>query len=279
MELVCVVMPCYNDGRYLQEAAASVREQTYPEWELIIVDDGSDDEETIQIIKQMNSEKVKIFHTDRVRPAEARNYGIRHAHGKYILPLDADDRIDRTYIEKAVGVIESDEKIGVVYCEADLFGAKSGKWELPRYSFREMLLDNIVFVTALFYREDWEKTGGFNRNMTSGMEDYDFWLGILELGREIYQIPETLFHYRVKQASRTTGFQSDYKQMQDAYRQIYRNHRGFYEKNREEYALILRDALVEQVSIRMKYEKVFEKVQKYYRYPLLGKIIKKLTAG
>ena len=111
------------------------------------------------------------------------------------------------------------------------------------------------------------------------MEDYDFWLGILELGREIYQIPETLFHYRVKQASRTTGFQSDYKQMQDAYRQIYRNHRGFYEKNREEYALILRDALVEQVSIRMKYEKVFEKVQKYYRYPLLGKINKKLTAG
>ena len=57
-----------------------------------------------------------------------------------------------------------------------------------------MLLDNIVFVTSMFYRSDWETVGGFKTNMDAGMEDYDFWLSILELGREIYQIPEVLFH-------------------------------------------------------------------------------------
>ena len=128
--------------------------------------------------------------------------------------------IEKTYMEKAVKKIESNDKIGVVYCEADLFGEKTGKWQLPQYSFDKMLLDNIVFVTALFYKKDWESVGGFNTNMEAGMEDYDFWLGILELGKEIYQIPEILFHYRIKPVSRTTGFQSDYIQIQKVYRQI-----------------------------------------------------------
>ena len=269
-------MPCYNDGKYIREAIASIQCQTYTEWELIIIDDGSDDEETIQIINSLEDGRIRVFHTEHLRPAGARNYGIRHAKGKYILPVDSDDMIDSTYIEKAVCIIESDEKIGVVYCEADLFGGKSGKWDLPVYSFDKMLLDNIVFVTALFYREDWEKIGGFNMNMKAGMEDYDFWLGILELGRDIYQIPEILFHYRIKPVSRTTGFQSDYAQMQEVYRQMYDNHTSFYEKYRVEYAKVLRDALIEQVAIRMKYEKIFEKVRKYYEIPVIGKIIKKL---
>lgn len=276
MELVSIIMPCYNDGKYMEEAVASVKAQTYPRWELIIVDDGSDDEETVQIIKRMETEQIKVLHTDHIRPAGARNYGIRHADGTYILPLDADDRIDKTYIQKAVEMIESNSRIGVVYCEADMFGERSGKWNLPAYSFQSMLLDNVVFVTALFYRKDWERVGGFNSNMASGMEDYDFWLGILELGKEIRQIPETLFHYRIKPASRTTGFQADYIQMQAAYRQIYDNHKAFYEKHQEEYAKTLRDALIEQVALRMKYEKMFEQVQKYYQYPLIGKIIKRI---
>lgn len=278
MELVSVIMPCYNDGKYIKEAIESVKKQTYPEWELIIIDDGSDDEETVKIIESIEDDRITVLHTEHLRPAGARNHGIKHAKGKYILPVDSDDKIDPTYMEKAVKKIEADEKLGVVYCEADLFGEKSGKWDLPAYSFDKMLLDNVVFVTALFYKTDWEKLGGFNTNMAAGMEDYDFWLGILGLGREIYQIPEILFHYRIKPVSRTTGFQSDYTQMQEVYRQMYDNHKEFYAEYNEKYAKILRDALIEQVAIRMKYESVFEKVQKYYKMPIIGKIIKKIIA-
>lgn len=277
MELVSVIMPCFNDGKYMKEAIQSIKNQTYPMWELIIVDDGSDDEETIRIIEEIEDDRIRVFHTEHIRPAGARNYGIGQAKGKYILPVDSDDKIDLTYMEKAVNIIEGDERIGVVYCEADLFGEKSGKWELPSYSFDKMLLDNIVFVTALFYREDWEKVGGFNTNMKAGMEDYDFWLSILDLGREIHQIPEILFHYRIKPTSRTTGFQSDCIQMQEVYRQIYDNHKSFYEKYSEEYAKILRDALIEQIAIRMKYEKIFEKIKKYYDTPIIGKMLKKIV--
>ena len=278
MELVSVIMPCYNDGKYIKEAIESVKNQTYSDWELIVIDDGSDDEETVKIIESIEDDRITVLHTEHLRPAGARNYGIKNAKGKYILPVDSDDKIDPTYMEKAVKIIESDEKLGVVYCEADLFGEKSGKWDLPAYSFEKMLLDNVVFVTALFYREDWKKLGGFNTNMAAGMEDYDFWLGILGLGRDIYQIPEILFHYRIKPVSRTTGFQSDCTQMQEVYRQMYDNHKEFYAEHSEEYAKILRDALIEQIAIRMKYESVFKKVQKYYKMPIIGKIIKKIIA-
>lgn len=274
---VSVIMPCYNDGKYIREAIQSVKRQTYTNIELIIIDDGSDDSETLGILEQIKGE-VTLLHTNHLRPAGARNHGIEEATGKYILPLDSDDMIEPSYIEKAVGILEGDGKIGVVYCHADLFGERSGRWELPDYSFDKMLLDNVVFVTALFYRADWKAVGGFNTEMLAGMEDYDFWLAIMELGREIYQIPEVLFHYRIKPTSRTTGFQSDYLQMQATYRQIYDNHKVFYERHKEAYAKVLRDALVEQVALRMKYERAFQKVERYYKKPILGKVLKRIIA-
>lgn len=274
---VSIIMPCYNDGKYIREAIQSVKGQTYKNIEIIVIDDGSDDEDTRNILENLDDE-ITLLHTEHLRPAGARNYGIRKATGKYILPLDSDDKIDSSYIEKAVKVLESNKSIGVVYCQADLFGERCGRWDLPDYSFDKMLLDNVVFVTALFYKEDWEKVGGFSTKMSAGMEDYDFWLAIMALGKEIYQIPEILFSYRIKPTSRTTNFQSDYIQMQATYRQIYDNHKEFYEQYSERYAKILRDALIEQVALRMKYERAFHKVEKYYKKPILGKILRKIIA-
>ncbi len=276
MEKISVIMPCYNDGKYIMEAIDSIEKQTYQNWELIIVDDGSDDEETKRIINEIQNPKIKVFHTEHLRPAGARNYGIQKAEGTYILPVDSDDRIHEEYMEKAVKMIESNPRIGVVYCKAELFGEKSGSWNLPDYSFKHMLLDNIVFVTALFYKSDWEKVGGFNTSMAQGMEDYDFWLSILGLEREICQIPEVLFYYRIKPVSRTTNFQDNCVQVQNTYQQIYYNHKEFYQKHYDEYALVLRDALIEQIFIRRKYEERWEKISKMVSYPVIGNIIRKL---
>lgn len=276
MEKVSVIMPCYNDGKYIMEAIDSIVKQTYQNWELIIVDDGSDDEETKRIINEIQNPKIKVFHTEHLRPAGARNYGIQKAEGTYILPVDSDDRIHEEYMEKAVKMIESNPRIGVVYCKAELFGEKSGSWNLPDYSFKHMLLDNIVFVTALFYKSDWEKVGGFNTSMAQGMEDYDFWLSILGLEREICQIPEVLFYYRIKPVSRTTNFQDNCVQVQNTYQQIYYNHKEFYQKHYDEYALVLRDSLIEQIFIRRKYEERWEKISKMVSYPVIGNIIRRL---
>ena len=251
MERVSVIMPCYNDGQYIEEALYSLRAQTYLNWELIVIDDGSDEPETLRVLEQLEEMPyVRLLHTNHVRPAGARNAGIRAARGTYILPLDADDTIEPTYMEKAVRILNENPSVGVVYCRADLFGEQSGPWYLPDYSLRAMLQDNIVFVTSMFRREDWERVGGFNTNMHAGREDYDFWLSILELDREVVQIPEVLFHYRIKPKSRTTGFQDSVEQIKETYHTLYRNHTALYEKHRELYDLSMRDTMIDLIQHR-----------------------------
>ncbi|KEO78528.1 glycosyltransferase family 2 protein [Paenibacillus polymyxa] len=277
MDKVSIIMPCYNDGTYIQEAINSVRKQTYKNIELIIIDDGSDDPNTLEILSKLAEQKsdVKLLKTHRLRPAGARNFGIQHAEGKYILPLDSDDIIKPEYVEKAVAILENNESVGVVYCYAELFGEKTGRWELPDYSLDKMLLDNIVFVTAMFHREDWEKVGGFNSEMHHGMEDYDFWLSIMELGREIHQIPEVLFHYRIKPTSRTTEFMVNIHSVQKTYRDIYLHHPQLYEKYRDKYAYVLREALIEQLFLNKALQESILILEKIKRIPVLKTVIKK----
>ena len=180
MKKVSIIMPCYNDGQYIHEAIDSIKKQTYTNIEIIVIDDGSDDEDTCRILDKL-SDEICVLKSEHLRPAGARNLGISKATGKYILPVDADDRIDSTYVEKCVNILEENDNIGAVYCYADLFGEKSGPWYLPKYSFRTMLIDNIVFVTAMFRKEDWEKVGGFDTDMDSGIEYYAFCISILAL--------------------------------------------------------------------------------------------------
>lgn len=275
MSKVSIIMPCYNDGAYIEEAIASVYAQTYEDIELIIIDDGSDDEHTLEVLNRISNANTKILKTHRLRPAGARNTGIAQASGKYILPVDSDDIIKPDYVEKAVRILEENKKIGVVYCYAELFGEKSGRWDLPDYSLEKMLLDNVVFVTALFYKEDWEKVGGFNTNMHHGMEDYDFWLSILEIGREIHQIPEILFHYRIKPISRTTEFLTNIQVVRDTYREIYLNHPILFEKYKDQYGMILRDALIEQIFLNRALQDGIVILERIKRIPILKSIIKK----
>ena len=90
---VSVVMPCRNDGSTLFEATASIGLEAQPQVELIVVDDGSDDGETLRALEALESRGICVLHTAGEGPSAARNAGIRAAQGRYILPLDADDRI------------------------------------------------------------------------------------------------------------------------------------------------------------------------------------------
>lgn len=269
-------MPCYNDGAYIEEAVASVRTQTYENIELIIIDDGSDDPKTLAVLDKMKADGTTVLNTDRLRPAGARNAGIAVATGKYILPLDSDDIIEPDYVSRSVEVMESNGNIGVVYCHADLFGEESGPWQLPDYSLEAILLDNVIFVTALFRREDWEKVGGFRTTMKHGMEDYDFWLSILELGRDVCQLPETLFHYRIKPVSRTTHFMGNPAVVRETYRDIYRQHPALYARYRDEYAMVLRDALIDQIFMNRAYKKSIDVLNKLKQIPVVRKVVRKL---
>ncbi|MBD3317834.1 MAG: glycosyltransferase, partial [Chitinivibrionales bacterium] len=90
---VSVIIPCYNHGAFLNDAVSSVRNQTFQDYEMIIIDDGSDDPETMGLFDNNPFSDATIIRTANLGPSCARNAGIEKAQGQYILPLDADDII------------------------------------------------------------------------------------------------------------------------------------------------------------------------------------------
>lgn len=227
-------MPCYNHGAFIQEAVDSVLQQSYPNLELIIVDDASTDSRVHQIIKSLLKKDTRIktiFLENNSGPAAARNRGIEAADGTYILPLDADDRIAPSYIEEAVKVIESAPNAGVVYCEVEFFGTMKGKWNLGNYSFPEILSANMVISSALYRKSDWARYGGYNENMRDGLEDWDFWLNFTADKKSFIQIPKTLFFYRQRERNLTRNGSIDRDKSIRLLSTIFNNHRELYSAN------------------------------------------------
>lgn len=233
MAKVSVVIPCFNAGATINEAIESVLAQTHDDIEIVVVDDGSTDSHTRDVLAHASWPRTRIIHQENAGPAAARNAAIQASVGEFILPLDADDRIESGYVEKALDVMQSDANVGIVYCKAMKFGAESGPWCLPAYSLRELVIDNVIFVTSLFRRSDWESVGGFNQTLRHGVEDYEFWVKIVGLGRDVVQLDEYLFNYRVQNVSRTSGFISDRAAVVATYAHIFRENIDFYARNAE----------------------------------------------
>jgi len=226
---VSIVIPCYNHGGYIEEAIDSVLKSKYENYEIIVVNDMSTDNLTIHVLKNLNKPNTRVLHNQNKGVANARNFGIAHADGKYILPLDSDDKISDHYIPDAVKILESNPNIGIVYSKARLFGKKIGEWKLPPYSLERILASNIIFCSAFYRREDWEKTKGYNPNIPYGKEDWEFWLSILELDRDVYCLPEVHFYYRINAVSRDTiAVEGDRRKIINTY--IYSLHKALFDR-------------------------------------------------
>jgi glycosyltransferase involved in cell wall biosynthesis len=200
---VTVVITCYNLGRYLAEAVASVRGQTLAGCELIIVDDGSTDSVTVAELDRLGGAGCRIVRTANQGLPAARNTGIGLARGRYILPLDADDRIAPDFLTRAVAVLDADPAVGIVCGGVELFGAASGPWLQPAASLPGLLFENSVVATSVFRCGDWVAAGGYRRCMVHGWEDWDLWLALVAMGLTVVRLPDTVFYYRIRTASMT----------------------------------------------------------------------------
>lgn len=213
--MVSVIIPCYNQAAFLEEALASVYKQTYTAWECIIVNDGSTDE-TAAIATTWTAKDPRFTYMEQENQGVvgARNAGIQKATGKVILPLDADDTISNEYMRLAVAHFSAHPDTTVVYCDASFFGSKEGKWELPEFTLETLALRNIIFNCAFFKKEDWAKIGGYDGNLQHGLEDWEFWIHLLKSGGAVYKIPAVCFHYRQLDHSRNQSIaQQHYKEI------------------------------------------------------------------
>jgi glycosyltransferase involved in cell wall biosynthesis len=200
--LVSVIIPCHNQGIYLQDALDSVFQQTYQNLEIIIINDGSDDDFTLQKLQEMRALKLKIIDVAVYNPSIIRNIGIENCTGEYIVPLDADDILDKNFVEKSLAILLNNNKLGAVSSWTMLFGERDNLQKYKSGGIENYIYYTNATITALFSKKTWEAVGGYDPAMIDGAEDWDFWLGVTSKGWDIEIIQEPLFFYRIKKQSR-----------------------------------------------------------------------------
>lgn len=201
--LVSVIIPCYNDYKYIQAAIDSINNQSYNLFEIIIIDDGSA-EETKKVLKSLEQENLTVLFQENMGPSAARNNGIKYATGDLILTLDADDYFDSSFVEKAAQILNQQEDIGLVTCNGYVFNDEGIITEIisKEGNADDYLFENTAIGNSLFRKKCWLEIGGFDENMRKGYEDWDFHISLLKIGWKIKVINEHLFYYRNKPNSR-----------------------------------------------------------------------------
>jgi glycosyltransferase involved in cell wall biosynthesis len=211
---VSIIIPCYNYARFLPDAVASVIAQTFTDWELIVVDDGSTDATLAtaqQLMAQHSDQRIRVFQQPNAGPAAARNTGAERANGAYLLFLDADDMLAPTLLERTVAVLCEQPAVGFVYTGMRLFGQDRHEWPSVAFDLPRLALDNYVLPHALVRYAAWGQVGGFDTARSLwGFEDWDFWLRVAASGWSGWHIAEPLVFYRRHGHSLSDAVQRDY---------------------------------------------------------------------
>jgi glycosyltransferase involved in cell wall biosynthesis len=181
-ELVSIIIPCYNQGRFLGEAIASALHQSYPQVEVIVIDDGSTDN-TSEVIDRFP--EVHQIHQENQGVAEARNSGIRASTGRYLVFLDSDDRLLPQAIEIGVKLLQDRRDCAMVFGRYRTIAADGSLLQSREYPvveidhYRQLLLSNYIHTpsTVMFRRTVFETVRSFE-TLFNGAEDYDLYLRI-----------------------------------------------------------------------------------------------------
>jgi glycosyltransferase involved in cell wall biosynthesis len=200
---VTVVVPCHNYGRYLPDAVRSVVDQTFTGWELVIVDDGSTDDSVDvahRLARAYPDRDISILVQGNAGVSAARNAGIAHARGRYILPLDADDLLAPTMLERTAAVLDDEPDIAIVSTDLRVFNEHVtgfGILPLPAYDPRLLLERLIMFYCSLYRRDVWSTVGGYDTGFTAA-EDWEFWINACAHGFVARHLSEPLVAVRNK---------------------------------------------------------------------------------
>lgn len=211
--LVSIIVPCYNTGVFLPEALQSVFDSGFDRYEVLVVNDGSSEFETLDILSSLKHPKVEIVHQENEGLAAARNYGVSLSKGEILLFLDSDNRVRPEYFELAIPIFESDKSVGVVYGLPHFFGETNN--HIPRfntrpYSFDALLAGNYIDACSFVRRSTFEEVGGFHIHPDlMGWDDADLWIRISLTSWKFHFLNSIVFDYRVREDSMMGKVDSD----------------------------------------------------------------------
>lgn len=225
--LVSIVMPCYNGAQFIEETIDSVLSQSYDNWELIVVDDGSKDESVAIVSKYAQADgRVKQISQENGGSAVARNHGIRLAQGQYISLLDADDLWMPNFLEHQIALMKEKNAICVYssYARID----EQSQPTLQPVIAKEMItskdmeaVDQIGCLTGLYDRSKYGKIY-LHEELKSLLDDYAYWIDVVKLENRAHGNQEVLAKYRL----RTNSLTSNKKALIKKHYHFYRDYRG-----------------------------------------------------
>ena len=222
---VSVVVPCYNGGRFIDDLLACLDAQTFRDFELIVVDDGSTDETPAKLVSLDPS--IQVVRQTNAGPGAARNTGFRKARAKLIFIMDCDDTIEPTFLAEtvaALAVMNADS--GFAFTHERKIGHRQ---QINRCYFKlfDQLFINRVPCCMVVRREAWEAVGGFDASMRDGYEDWEFTIRLGRAGYGGLAVPKVLFNYRTRDdglmMSRSTYMHGTlWRRIRDKHRDAYR---------------------------------------------------------
>lgn len=201
---VSIIIPCYNDHKYINQSVQSALNQTYPNKEVIVIDDGSN-AETKTILKEIEPKITKLITQENKGQSTARNTGIKAAKGDFILVLDSDDYFEPTFCEEAIEIFSKNKDVKLVSCYAKLLfqNSKSVISKPKGGNILNFMYSNDALGTSMFKKEDWQYCGGYDESMRNGFEDWEFFINLLKEGGNCYVLPKVLYNYRKRNDSTT----------------------------------------------------------------------------
>jgi glycosyltransferase involved in cell wall biosynthesis len=215
---ISVVMPVFNGEKYLQEAIQSILDQSFRDFELIIVDDLSTDH-SVEVIKKFNDPRIKFYTNEQnQRISRTLNRGIQAASGKYIARMDQDDVALTNRLEVQKQFLDQNPKISIVGSWTKIMseeGIVSDRKHVHYTDPNELKFwfqfnCFLVHPSTFFRKEVWETLGGYAVDADRQPEDFDFWTMALHQF-EMVNLPEVLLHYRESKKSMSRGNRDDFE--------------------------------------------------------------------
>lgn len=235
------VITSFNQGNMILEAVHSLCAQTVLPSRIIIVDDGSTDKNSLDILNAMQADTtipipIVVIQQSNSGVSAARNTGIRKSETPLVLVLDGDDKVKPSYIERVCKLLHEDASMVAASSWMHTFGVLDSVICPSGGNINQFLVRNCCPATHILRREVWEKSGGYDESMRSGFEDWDFFLSMLETvpNAHIGVVPEPMIDYRTAPAS--SNVKSMSKRL-ERMRFIIRKHEKSYQTHMEDVIL------------------------------------------
>ncbi|HXA63648.1 MAG TPA: glycosyltransferase [Bryobacteraceae bacterium] len=214
--LISVVIPCFNYGDYVDDALRSIERQTTADLEIIVVEGGSTDGRTPDIIRGLENRGMPnvrfVYRQGRHLVGDNRNFGIALAQGRYVCCLDADDMLGPVYLEVAAFLLEN-YGFDLAYPSVQCFGQSTATWLVQEAQFPDIADENRISTAAVFRKSAWAHVGGFRDwglEESYVLEDWEFWVRLMGHGFRVKSIRKALMFYRVHGKGLSTGSEARY---------------------------------------------------------------------